>query len=83
MRWTHDGQETVMFPSTTIGRGVHSMVIVCVPWSEWGRLGYFTTNEESVGQDYEQDRLIELDHEWVSFVGAQWSPRPSSCIWHM
>ena len=31
----------------------------------------FTTDEESVGQDYEHDRLIGLDHEWVSFVGAQ------------
>jgi len=27
------------------------------------RLGCFTTNEESVGQDYERDRLIRLDHE--------------------
>jgi len=26
--------------------------------------------EESIGQDYEQDMLIGLDHEWVSFVGA-------------
>jgi len=71
MRQTHDGQETVMFPSAAIGRGVHSMVIACVPGSERGRLGCFTTDEESVGQDYEQDRLIGLDHEWVSFVEAQ------------
>jgi len=35
------------------------------------RLGYFTTDEESVGQDYEWDRVIGLDHECVSFVGAQ------------
>ena len=35
------------------------------------RLGCFTTDEESVGQDYERDRLIRLDHECVSFVGAQ------------
>jgi len=35
------------------------------------RLGCFTTDEESVGQDYERDRLIGLDHEWVSFVEAQ------------
>ena len=34
----------------------------------------FTTDEELVGQDYERDRLIGLDHEWVSFVGAQRSP---------
>ena len=34
------------------------------------RLGCFTTDEESVGQDYERDRLIGLDHERVSFVGA-------------
>jgi len=34
------------------------------------RLGCFTTNEESVGQDYERDRLIGLDHKLVSFVGA-------------
>jgi len=60
-----------MFPSAAIGRGVHSMVIACVPGSERGRLGCFTTDEESVGQDYEQDKLIGLDHEWVSFVGAQ------------
>jgi len=25
----------VMFPSATIGRGVHSMVIACVPGSKW------------------------------------------------
>jgi len=28
--WTHDGHGTVMFPSTTIGRGVFSMLIACV-----------------------------------------------------
>jgi len=39
------------------------MVIACVPGSERGRLGCFTTNEEFVGQDYKQDRLIGLDHE--------------------
>jgi len=60
-----------MFPSATIGQGVHSMVIACVPWSERGRLGCFTTDDESVGQDYEQDRLMGLDHEWVSFVVAR------------
>ena len=38
-----------MFPSAAIGRGVHSMVITYVPWSERGRLGCFTTDEESVG----------------------------------
>ena len=52
-----------MFPSAAIGRRVHSMVIACVPWSERGRLECFTTDEESVGQDYEQDRLIGLDHK--------------------
>jgi len=26
------------------------MVIVCVPWSERGRLGCFTTDEESIGR---------------------------------
>jgi len=50
-----------MFPSATIGRGVHSMVIACQGPSV--RLGCFTTYEESVGQDYERDRLIGLDHE--------------------
>jgi len=60
-----------MFPSAAIGRGVHSMVIVCVPWSERERLGCFIIDEESVGKDYERDRLIGLDHEWVGFVGAQ------------
>jgi len=45
----HDGQGIGMFPSAAIGRGVHSMVIAWVPWSERGRLGCFTTNEESVG----------------------------------
>jgi len=30
----HDGQGTVMFLSATIGRGVHSMVIACVPGSK-------------------------------------------------
>jgi len=39
------------------------MVIACVPGSKLRRLGCFTTNEESVGQDYERDRLIGLDHE--------------------
>jgi len=28
------------------------------------RLGCFITDEEFVGQDYERDRLIGLDHEW-------------------
>jgi len=28
------------------------------------RLGCSTTDDESVGQDYERDRLIGLDHEW-------------------
>jgi len=42
-----------MFPSAAIGRGVHSMVIACVPWSERERLGRFSTNKESIGQDYE------------------------------
>jgi len=51
-----------MFPSATIGRGVHSMVIVCVPGTKY-EIGCFTTDEESVGQDYERDRLIGLDHE--------------------
>ena len=59
-----------MFPSATIGREVHSMVIVCVPESERGRLGCFATGEKSVGQDYERDRLVESDHERESFVGA-------------
>jgi len=27
------GMELVEFPSATIGREVHSMVIACVPWS--------------------------------------------------
>jgi len=71
MRQAHDGQGTVMFPSTAIGRGVHSMVIACVPGSKLRRLGCFTTDEESARQDCEQDRLIGLDHKWVSFVGAQ------------
>jgi len=47
------------------------MVIACVSWSERGRLGCFATGEESMGQDYERDRLVELDHKRVSFVGAQ------------
>ena len=61
--WTHDEHGTVLFPSATIGRGVHSMVIACVPGSKLRRLGCFTTEEESVEQDYEWDRLIGLDHE--------------------
>ena len=32
--WTQDGQGTVMFPSATIGRGIHSMVIACVSASK-------------------------------------------------
>jgi len=52
-----------MFLSATIGREVHSMVIVCVPGSKLRRIGCFTTDKESVGQDYERDRLIGLDHE--------------------
>ena len=47
------------------------MVIACVPRSKLGRLGCFTTDEESVGLDYEQDWLVGLDHERDSFVGAQ------------
>ncbi|QCD83424.1 hypothetical protein DEO72_LG2g3768 [Vigna unguiculata] len=54
---------TVMFPSATIGRGVHSMVIACVPGSKLCKLGCVTTGEESVGLDYEQDWLVGLDHE--------------------
>jgi len=53
MRWAHDGQGTVMFPSATIGRGVLSMVIACVPGSKLSELGCVTTGEESVGLDYE------------------------------
>jgi len=71
MHQTGDGQGIVLFLLAAIGRGVHSMVIVCVPWSKRRRLGCFATSEESVGQDYERDRLVELDHERVSFVGAQ------------
>jgi len=71
MRRSHDGQGTIMFSSAAIGRGVHSMVIACVLGSERGRLGCFATGEESVGQDYEQDRLVESDHERDNFVGAQ------------
>ncbi|QCE00284.1 hypothetical protein DEO72_LG7g1574 [Vigna unguiculata] len=67
----HDGQGIVMFPLAAIGRGVHSMVIMCVSGSDRGRLGCFATGEESVGQDYKWDRLVELDHERDSFVGAQ------------
>jgi len=52
-----------MFLSATIGRGVHRLVIACVPGSKLRRLGCFTTDEEFVGQDYERDRLIGLDHE--------------------
>ena len=55
MSRTHDGQGIVLFPSAAIGRGVHSMVIACVPGSKLGRLGCFTIDEESVGLDYEQD----------------------------
>jgi len=28
------GMELVEFPSSTIGRGVHSMVIACMSWSK-------------------------------------------------
>jgi len=59
-----------MFPLVTIGLGVHSMVIACVPGSDQGMLGCFATEEKSMRQDYEQDRLIGLDHERDSFVGA-------------
>jgi len=52
-----------MFPSASIGRGVNSIVIACVPGSKLRRLGCFNTNEESVGQVYKRDRLIGLDHE--------------------
>jgi len=71
MRQTHDGQGIVLFPLAAIGRGVHSMVIACVPGSKLGRLGWITTDEESVGLDYEQDWLVGLDHERDSFMGAQ------------
>jgi len=52
-----------MFPSATIGRGVYSMVIACVPGSKLSELGCVTTGEESVGLDYKQDWLVGLDHE--------------------
>ncbi|QCE03847.1 hypothetical protein DEO72_LG8g1876 [Vigna unguiculata] len=39
--------------------------------SKLGRLGCSTTDEESVGLDYEQDWLVGLDHERESFVEAQ------------
>jgi len=68
---THDGQGIVLFPLAAIGRGVHSMVIACVPGSKLGKLECFTTNEESVGLDYERDRLVGLDHKRDSLVGAQ------------
>ncbi|QCD86093.1 hypothetical protein DEO72_LG3g614 [Vigna unguiculata] len=71
MRRTHDGQGIVLFPLAAIWRGVHNMVIACVSGSERGRLGCFTMGEEFVGQDYERDRLVGLDHERVSFVEAQ------------
>ena len=51
------------------------MVIAYVTGSKLRRLGCFTTDEESVGQDYERDRLIGIDHERVSFVRAQRSPK--------
>jgi len=60
-----------MFSLAAIGRGVHSMVIACMSSYERGRLGCFATCEESMGQDYERDRLVELYHERDSFVGAQ------------
>jgi len=71
MHRMHDLQGTVTFPATAIGRGVHSMVIACVPGSERGRLGCFATGEESVGQDYERDKLVGSDHKRDNFVGAQ------------
>ena len=71
MRRTHDGQGIVLFPLAAIGRGVHSMVIACMPRSKLGRLGCFTTDEEFVRLDYKQDWLVGLDHERDSFVGAQ------------
>jgi len=71
MRRTHDGQGIVLFPLAAIGRGVHSLVIACVPGSKLGRLGCFSTDKEFVGLDYERDRLVGLDHERDSFVGAQ------------
>jgi len=60
-----------MFPSATIGLGVHSMVITCVSGSKLSKLGCFTTDEEFVGSNYEQDWLVGLDHERDSFVEAQ------------
>ena len=57
------GIELVEFPFATNGRGVLSMVIACVTGSKLRRLGCFTTDEESVEQDYERVRLIGLDHE--------------------
>jgi len=71
MRRTHDGQGIVLLQLAAIGRGVHSKVIACVPGSERGGLERFATDKESVGQDYERDRLVGLDHERDSFVGAQ------------
>jgi len=59
-----------MFPSTTIGRGVHSMVIACVPGSKLSKLGCCAISEEFVGMDYEHDWLVGLDHERDSFVEA-------------
>jgi len=77
MSRTHDGQGIVLFSSAAVGRGVHSMVIACVPGSKLGRLGCFTTDEESVGLDYKQDWLVGLDHERDSSWGHSKVPRPS------
>jgi len=52
------GMELVEFPSATIGRGVFSMVIACMPGSKLSKLGCCTTSEEFVGMDYEQDWLV-------------------------
>ena len=51
-----------MFPLATIWRGVHSLVITCVLGSKC-ETWMFYYRRESVGQDYERDRLIGLDHK--------------------
>ena len=64
----HDGQGTVMFLSATIRRGVHSMVIACVPGSK-----YETWMNELVSWEHSEvprpSSCIGLMKEYETIVG--------------
>ncbi|QCE03109.1 hypothetical protein DEO72_LG8g1130 [Vigna unguiculata] len=74
--WTHDGHGTgtVMFPSATIGRRVHSMVIACVPGSKYETWMFYY--RRGVGESDSPKRVFEV--QWCCFVET--SSRRGLCV---